>query len=330
MGLSNESPSVAFFGISIACIIISQALAYLATQEGNWPGVVSKCAALAIGLQWVVFVPSAMLQTEKFFDLCGSVTYFTLAIYSLMKGETFYARQVIITLCVVAWAVRLGLFLYLRIQRAGGKDGRFDTIKNNIPRFFNMWTIQGLWVFFTALPVFCLNATKANAPFGWVDYLGLLCFGLGFTIEVFADNQKTAFSKDEANQDKWISTGLWAFSRHPNYFGEIVLWVGIFLVSSTVLTGGQWISILSPVFVAFLLIKVSGIPLLEARADDKWGNDPAYLEYKANTSVLIPWPNATNMGMALAAASDSSAGAGLEESLMEGQPPIVEKAQAQV
>merc|ERR1711988_222171 len=120
-----------------------------------------------------------MLSTEKFFDLSGSFTYIFLALYSLTMSGHYTARQLLVTLFVIIWATRLGAFLYLRIQRAG-KDGRFDEIKHNLPRFFNMWTIQGLWVFLTALPVFCLNATESDAEFpSWTDYLGLVCFGLG-------------------------------------------------------------------------------------------------------------------------------------------------------
>lgn len=328
--LSNESPSVAFLGITVACVIISQALAYFASLSGEWPGIVSTAAFIAIGLQWVVFVPSAIMATEIFFDMSGSFTYSFLAVYSLVKGGTYYPRQLVVTAFVLMWSTRLGVFLYLRVKRAG-KDGRFDEIKHHVPRFFNMWTIQGLWVFLTALPVFCLNATEDNVAFlTWSDYLGLVCFGVGFACEVIADNQKTQFALDPENEGKWISSGLWALSRHPNYFGEILLWVGIFFISSSVFTGGQWISVESPLFVAFLLIKVSGIPLLEARADHKWGQDPEYQAYKANTPELVPLPSSFSFDNLFAAERTDSSSGDLGESLMgedteEGQQPIVEK-----
>jgi steroid 5-alpha reductase family enzyme len=103
-----------------------------------------------------------------------------------------------------------------------------------------------------------------------------------------ADNQKGRFKADPANQGKFISTGLWAKSRHPNYFGEIVLWIGVLLIAVPVLEGWQWVALLSPVFVALLLVKGSGVPLLEAKADKKWGGQPDYEAYKKNTPVLIP------------------------------------------
>lgn len=260
-----------------------------------------------------------MLATEKFFDLSGSFTYTFLALYSLIQSGHYYPRQLLVTLFVLIWAARLGTFLYLRIQRAkNGKDGRFDEIKHNLPRFFNMWTIQGLWVFLTELPLFCLNSTPSDTAFPlWSDYLGLVCFGVGFACEVIADNQKTEFALQPENEGKFIQTGLWAFSRHPNYFGEILLWIGIFFVCSSAFTDAfQWICIISPMFVAFLLIKVSGVPLLEARADQKWGHDPAYLEYKARTPELIPIPSFA----ALTGVGDAS----LSAPLMDEEGPVEE------
>jgi len=337
MALSNESPAVAFFGISIACLIISQTLAYLTSLEDEWPGEISTCALLCIGLQWLMFIPSAFLLTEKFFDMTGTASYFVLAVFSLVRGKTFHLRQLVVTLFVLVWSVRLGAFLYLRVQRAG-KDGRFDEIKHNLPRFFNMWTIQGLWVFLTELPLFCLNSIQHDVEFPqWTDYTGMVCAAIGFAFEVIADNQKTEFQANPENEGKWIQTGLWQFSRHPNYFGEILFWIGICLISTTVFSGTQWMCVESPVFVAFLLIKVSGIPLLEKRADMKWGDQAEYQAYKEQTPVLVPLPASVNDLMTLLSSfmpgpisepRRSGPTSELSESLMndEGaQQPVVEK-----
>jgi len=110
---------------------------------------------------------------------------------------------------------------------------------------------------------------------------------VGFIIEVVADWQKSVFSAQKTG--KWIDVGLWRYSRHPNYFGEIVLWVGIFTSSVSVLKGSQWVTVLSPMFVIWMLTKLSGIPMLEKRSDEKWGNDVEYQRYKASTSALIPF-----------------------------------------
>lgn len=327
--LSNESPSLAFYGISVACLVISQVLAYFTTPSGQWPGLNTSVAFISIGLHWLVFIPSALLATEKFFDTTGHFDYSFLALYSLFSGGEGprSLRQWVVTLFVLMWSVRLGVFLCLRIQRTN-KDGRFDEIKHHVPRFFNMWTIQGCWVFLTMLPVFCLNGTEDEVPFPtWTDYVGVLCFGIGFACEAIADNQKMAFASDPVNEGKWISTGLWALSRHPNYFGEITLWTGIFLICCSVFTGGQWVSAESPLFVAFLLIKVSGIPLLEKRADQEWGEDPGYQEYKEAIPELVPWPKGWS-NLAHAWGTGEKVG-GLAESLIgdegSGQQPIVEK-----
>ena len=118
--------------------------------------------------------------------------------------------------------------------------------------------------------------------------VGFLVWVVGFTIEVVADSQKSRFSANPDNKGKFIQTGLWSRSRHPNYFGEIVLWIGVAVIAAPVLQGWQWIALISPVFVTFLLTRVSGVPLLEKKADKKWGGQGDYESYKKKTPVLIP------------------------------------------
>ena len=112
---------------------------------------------------------------------------------------------------------------------------------------------------------------------------------LGFVFEAIADKQKKCFSEIPENKDKFITQGLWSISRHPNYFGEVVLWLGIAIVSLPLLAGWQFATLVSPVFVYLLLTKISGLPFLEDKAEKKWGNDKDYLQYKNNTPVLIPY-----------------------------------------
>jgi steroid 5-alpha reductase family enzyme len=118
--------------------------------------------------------------------------------------------------------------------------------------------------------------------------MGFLVWVIGFAFEAVADAQKSRFNADPANRGKFISTGLWSRSRHPNYFGEIVLWVGVAIIALPVLQGWQWVALISPVFVTLLLTKVSGVPLLEKKADEMWGGQEDYEAYKKNTPVLIP------------------------------------------
>jgi steroid 5-alpha reductase family enzyme len=287
--LSNESPAIAFFAISFACIIIAQAIAYVATSFEFPPNEIAWLAVLSFGFQWIVFLPSFyILKSAAYFDVAGSSAYFVLSLYSLVHASTYHLRQLLVTMAVMVWACRLGVFLYLRVQKAGG-DSRFDEIKHHGPRFFNMWSIQALWVFVVSVPVYCLNDTLEDSALDTQDCVGLALWLIGFTIEVIADMQKTAHNADPATKGTFIQTGLWRFSRHPNYFGEILLWIGVLVVCTSVFTGGQWVCLCSPIFVTYLLTKVSGIPLLENKASAKWGLQADYKAYIARTPQLIPW-----------------------------------------
>ena len=190
---------------------------------------------------------------------------------------------------VVVWALRLGTFLFIRINQ-DGHDDRFDDIKVNPGRFFIAWTIQALWVLMTAACAIAIITGGSDKPLGLIGFIGLGLWLLGFVIEIIADAQKRAFRKEPTNQGKFINTGLWAWSRHPNYFGEITLWLGMAILALPVLSGFQWVTMISPVFVFLLLTKVSGIPTLTKKSKQRWGNDPEYQAYLANTSLLIPMP----------------------------------------
>ena len=247
------------------------------------------CGILAYAINWVVFVPSALARTEHYFDLTGSATYVTVTAAALVLSEDLDARSAIVGGMVLVWALRLGTFLFRRVRRAG-RDGRFDQIKTDPLRFFMTWTLQGLWVLLTMAAALAVITGVERRSIGWVAALGMVVWGVGFAIEVVADRQKSAFKRDPANEGRFITSGLWAWSRHPNYFGEITLWTGIAVIAIPVLSGWQWATLISPIFVTLLLTRVSGIPMLEARADKRWGEDEEYRKYVANTPVLVPRP----------------------------------------
>jgi steroid 5-alpha reductase family enzyme len=192
---------------------------------------------------------------------------------------------------VAVWAVRLGSFLFARILR-DRSDRRFDALKPSLPRFLLTWTLQGLWVLLTLACALAAMTSLRSEPLGAWALLGTCVWAAGFALEAAADREKRRFRADPANRDRFIASGLWAWSRHPNYFGEIVLWSGIALVALPVLTGWQYATLISPVFVYVLLTRVSGIPLLEERAKERWGDDPAYRSYVERTPVLVPRPPA--------------------------------------
>jgi steroid 5-alpha reductase family enzyme len=249
--------------------------------------------ALSVGLafliQWLVFIPAYLLQTEKFFDLTGSITYISVTIIAVLLSPVVDSRSILLLALVVIWAARLGSFLFRRIQKAG-KDARFDEIKPSFIRFLSTWTLQGLWVTFTLAAALAAITTTARKELGLFALIGFLIWIFGFAIEVVADAQKSRFRADPMNKGKFIDTGLWARSRHPNYFGEIVLWIGVAVIALPILRGWQWVTLISPVFVTLLLTRISGVPMLEKRADEKWGGQEDYEAYKERTPVLIPRP----------------------------------------
>jgi steroid 5-alpha reductase family enzyme len=249
--------------------------------------------ALAVGLafliQWLVFIPSYVFQTERFYDLTGSFTYITVTLTAVLLSPITDGRSLLLLALVVIWAGRLGTFLFRRVLKAG-KDARFDELKVSFLRFLNTWTLQGLWVSFTLAAALAAITGSTRRPLGLFALVGFLVWAMGFAIEVVADAQKSRFRSVPENKGKFIHTGLWAWSRHPNYFGEIVLWIGVAIITLPVLRGWQWVTLISPVFVTLLITRVSGIPILEKRADEKWGGQADYEAYKASTPVLIPRP----------------------------------------
>lgn len=247
------------------------------------------CGIMAYAINWLAFIPANAAKTEKYYDLTGSFTYLSLMIVAGVLSAPLDARSSIIALMVVIWALRLGSFLFLRIRDDGG-DQRFDEIKKSPARFFLTWTLQGIWVLLTAASALVIITNSTRLPLDIFAFVGIGMWIVGFAIEVISDRQKREFRKVPANKGRFISSGLWAWSRHPNYFGEILLWTGVTVASLPVLGGWQWVTIISPIFVAFLIIRISGVPKLEAHAKKKWGDEKENQDYVASVPLLIPRP----------------------------------------
>ena len=239
-------------------------------------------------IQWVAFIPAYIFQTEKFFDLTGSITYssvFIYCIYLTTSGDLNWG-SLVISILVILWAGRLGTFLFTRIAK-DGEDKRFRTIKPDIAQFFMTWTPQGMWVSLCSLCAITGIASETGIIVNNIFYIGLVMFIGGFAIEIVADQQKSAFRAIPENRNKFITSGLWSKSRHPNYFGEITLWTGVAVMSFSSLSGIEYLTLISPIFTYLLLVKISGVRMLEGRGQKTWGNDEEYIAYMNNTPMVM-------------------------------------------
>ena len=241
-------------------------------------------------IQWIAYIPAFIFKTEKFYDLTGSLTYIaaiSFALYSINTSQSLDLGSLILGAAIIVWAVRLGSFLFMRVHK-DKKDGRFDTIKTSFSQFFMTWTLQGMWVFICSSAALVAIANPAGVPINIVFMIGLALFILGFVVEIIADNQKSAFRSIPENKDVFINEGLWARSRHPNYFGEITLWTGITVMGISTFEGMNYLALFSPIFSYLLLNYVSGVRMLEHRGQKKWGHLDAYKTYKESTPKFIP------------------------------------------
>lgn len=256
--------------------------------EGS--NLVGQILVMTFVIQWIAYIPAFLFKTEKFYDLTGSLTYIVTILFALYASDSFRnlnLGNVFVGLAIIIWAIRLGSFLFMRIHK-DKKDGRFDSIKKSFSQFFMTWTLQGMWVFICSSAALISIASPSGIPINSIFILGLLMFIFGFVIEVIADNQKSSFRSIPENKDSFINEGLWARSRHPNYFGEITLWAGITVMGISTFEGMNYLAIFSPIFSYLLLVYVSGVRLLELRGNKKWGHLEDYQNYKKNTPKLIP------------------------------------------
>ena len=271
--------------ISVLSFAISYGIAHLTGSV-----IVKNAVLLAYVIHWIAYIPAYLFQTEKFYDLTGSVTYLSVVWFvflSTYQSISLNFGNLILVLLISIWTIRLGLFLFIRIHKAG-EDKRFRTIKTSASQFFMTFTISGLWVTLCSMCALVAISSPEGLVMNALTYVGIILFIIGFGIEIVADNQKTAFRSIEANKDSFITSGLWSKSRHPNYFGEVLLWFAIAVISFSSLEGLQLITLISPIFTYILLVYVSGVRMLEDMNDKKWADDEQYKSYKKNTPMLFP------------------------------------------
>ena len=270
--------------LSLIAFVLAYSIAYLTGID-----LVKQVVLYAFLIQWVLFIPAYIFQTEKFYDLSGSFTYIFVICY---VSYSFYLENginignIILGGAIIIWAIRLGSFLFFRIHNAG-EDKRFRNIKPSATRFFMTWTLQGMWVSICSACALTAISTSKGVQVNSLLYVGLAFFLIGFLIEVVADSQKSKFRSNPENKNKFVNTGLWSLSRHPNYLGEIILWLGITIMSISSLSGWQFVTLISPIFTYILLVYVSGVRLLEASGRKKWGHLESYQDYLKKTPSLI-------------------------------------------
>lgn len=277
---------------SILTLLIGAALGLAGSQNSlevyGYP-LFAIAGTWAFGLQFIVFLPSFLAKTEHFYDLTGSLTYISICLLCLYALPTISITQWVLASMVLFWSIRLGAFLFWRVHKFGGDD-RFEKMKTRFFNFLMAWIIQGLWVYLTMAAALAALTSKNSSAISALEITGILIWLFGLSVEITADLQKTIFKLKQENKGKFIQTGLWSWSRHPNYFGEIVLWSGVALTALESLSGWQLATLISPVFVFILLTKVSGVPMLEEKAEKKWGKEESFIRYKESTSKLILWP----------------------------------------
>ncbi|XP_070574426.1 uncharacterized protein [Ptychodera flava] len=249
------------------------------------------CAIVTVCMQVIFFSVAAIFKLDKVTDFAGGTNFVIIAILTFFLAQTYCTRQIVVTVFVCLWGIRLSSYLVYRMVKIG-EDQRCDNKWNNMCTFLGFWTFQAVWVFTVSLPVVFINSSRSNTGKGFLalDYIGSIIFVIGFLVEAVADHQKFTFRHNQGNDGKWCDEGLWKCSRHPNYFGEILSWWGIFIISTSILKGYQWVAVLSPLFVTMMLLFLSGIPLLEKNADDRYGSVEEYRAYKKRTSVLFLFP----------------------------------------
>ncbi|MCY3810965.1 MAG: DUF1295 domain-containing protein [Gammaproteobacteria bacterium] len=284
--MNNTRAAAGILGAIVGGAVIAVAGSIESVALAGIP-VFGLCVAGAYVAQWIGFAPALLFKTERHFDLVGSATFVAAICFAYASRDAFDARSLLITAMVTIWAARLGTFLFHRIRR-DGFDRRFARLKTAAIPFLMTWTLQGLWISVTLSCALAAVTATHTAGLDWTTAVGTAIWGFGLAIEVAADRQKQRFRAAPENANTFIDTGLWAYCRHPNYLGEILLWTGMAVVALPALQGWSHMTLISPVFVWVLLVRISGVPMLEARADRKWGAEPAYQAYKARTPALVP------------------------------------------
>ena len=237
---------------------------------------------IIVAINIAIYVWAYKNQSDHLTDISYSACFIGLAVFLYFVYSAKNQSSWLLLLMVLLWGFRLGGFLFYRIRKIG-KDKRFNEFRGSWKGLLKFFLLQGISIWIISLPIMVFLTNHIHKEHSW---LGLVIWSAGWLIEAVADYQK--FNFKQQYPDTFFEGGLFRHIRHPNYLGEILVWLGIFIFTIPSLNGWQWVSIVGPVWITFLLVKVSGIPLLEEKAWKKYGDDPEFKNYLDNSWRLIP------------------------------------------
>lgn len=252
---------------------------------------------LTFALQLVGWAIAVIMKTETFYDFFGALNFVACGLLTLFLKGTYAKRQIVVTTLVCVSRAWLGGFLAYRVFSREG-DARFTEAKDSPTTMLVFWTLQAVWVFAVVSPCVFINGSDEDPALGWSDALGFTLIGGGFLCEMISDLQKFQFRSDAANKGKVCASGLWYYSRHPNYLGEILTWWGVVLAGGAVFAQDSWgwLTLVSPLVTMLLLLGLSGIPLAEGKHLKRFyrteESGKAYDDYFERTAPLFLCPPA--------------------------------------
>jgi steroid 5-alpha reductase family enzyme len=246
--------------------------------------------AVTLSMMTLVWVLGLIKRDAGIIDIFWGLGFVVVAWFYFFATEAFTLRKIVIVSIVSLWGLRLSLHIFVR-SIGRGEDYRYRDMRERHASNFAIWSLfaifwlQAAILWFVSAPLLAAQHSQLPEGLTWLDWLGIVLFVIGFLFESVGDWQLVRFKRDPANSGRVMQSGLWRYTRHPNYFGDALVWWGFFLIALS--TPGSFWTIASPALMTFLLLKVSGVSLLEQSLSEK---KPEYRDYARRTSAFFPWP----------------------------------------
>lgn len=244
---------------------------------------------VVLGFFFLFFVVGQILKDNSIVDIGWGIGFVVLTLALVFKVGIENGREMLIAVLVTIWGIRLSSYLFIR-NKGRGEDYRYVDMRKRwgtklapLKAFLNVYALQGVVLYLVSVGIISVFATSSQEGVGVLEIIGVVIWSIGWVFQVFADSQLQAFKKKLENKGRVIKTGVWKYTRHPNYFGEATMWWGIFIITLGE-NVGLW-TIISPILITVFLLFVSGVPLLEKR----YAGNPEYEAYKEITPKFVPW-----------------------------------------